>query len=909
MHWEAAWCWLLLPPVGVYLWWLSRRSYAQLRPAARWGSLALRGLLVLLLIGAATRPTWLRPSDRRHVIFMLDVSRSISQENLDAALADIDRLARAATGARPAARVSVLAFGQRPTLLIRAQDTWTAWPDELRERLRYQATLPDLYAARTKLISTATPDDPQALAKIEARIAGIERFRDGVAGQHTDAESALRLALNCGDGGENRTLYLFTDGNFNQGEWQRACATVAPAGTRAHIVALDKPLPPEVAAADLTLPPSVRVNQAFSADLRVASTVATKAELRTYKDGFAEPPREVELRSGANVFRLPGLFFRDKGFHTIEVALRPAVDTRLENNTIRALVVVPGEARVLYVDGHEREMPYLKNALELEGMLVEARPANGVPQTLSELLSFDAFILSNVPADRLTLAQMQMIRTYVQDFGGGFLMLGGDESFGLGGYYNTPIEEILPVRMPIQKDLTRPSLALMLVIDKSGSMAGVKIQLAKRAALATAEAINPRDLIGLIGFDSADRVLLELTPAADRATVASHVSSLDAGGGTFLYPALEDAHQRLSESNARRKHVIVLSDGQTQGYGYEEYVSGMAADGITVSAVGIGDGADMRLLDGMASAGGGRAYFTNDFYSIPQIFTREALRASNSMLVERLVQPVPQAHDPTLNEIDAQELPLLTGYVATTAKPAGELILAADNGDPLLAKWRYGLGWTAAFTSEPKPRWAEDWIEWPDFAKFWSQLVRSLTANDLTQKLAIECGHRPDGAGVTLTADVRDTTGRFHDEMPELTAIGADGRPRTLPVVHRGAGLFEARVPEVTYGKDQQFVWRFPTRNESGSPDPTRTDPANAKEQLASYGFAYSFSPEFATLGPDADRLEQLAARMGGQVARVGESTLAFSAGQARTWRPLAPYLLIAALLLLPLDILVRRLG
>ncbi len=903
MHWEAAWCWLLLPPLGLYLWWLSRRSYAQLRPAARWGSLALRSVLVLLLIAAASRPTWLKQSDRQHVIFMLDASRSISGENLDAALADIDRLARAATSGRPAARISVLAFGQRPTLLVRAQNTWTGWPDELRERLRYQATLPELYAARTKLISTGAADDPQALAKLETRIAAVERFRDDLAGQHTDAESALRLALNCGDAGENRTLYLFTDGNFNTGDWQRASANVPM-----HVVALDKPLPPEVAAADLALPPSVRVNQAFSADLRVASTVTTTAELRTYKDGFAEPAREVELRPGANVFRLPGLFFRDKGFHTIEVALRPAADTRLENNTIRALVVVPGEARVLYVDGHENEMPYLKNALELEGMLVEARPANGVPQNLSELLSFDAFILSNVPADRLTLAQMQMIRTYVQDFGGGFLMLGGDESFGLGGYYNTPIEEILPVRMPIQKDLTRPSLALMLVIDKSGSMTGVKIQLAKRAALATAEAINPRDLIGLIGFDSADRVLLELTPAADRATVASHVSSLDAGGGTFLYPALEDAHQRLSESNARRKHVIILSDGQTQGYGYEDYVSGMAADGITVSAVGIGEGADMRLLDAIASAGGGRAYFTNDFYSIPQIFTREALRASNSMLVERLVQPVPQAHDPTLNEIDAQELPLLTGYVATTAKPAGNLILAADNGDPLLAKWRYGLGWTAAFTSEPKPRWAEDWIEWPDFAKFWSQLVRSLTANDLTQKLAIECGHRPDGAGVTLTADVRDTTGHFHDETPELTAVGADGRPRTLPVVHRGAGLFDATVPEVTYGKDQQFVWRFPTQND-GPQAASQSDPANGKEQLASYGFAYSFSPEFATLGPDAAALEQLSARTGGELTRVGEPGLALAAGQARTWQPLAPWLLIAALALLPLDILVRRLG
>ena len=152
----------------------------------------------------------------------------------------------------------------------------------------------------------------------------------------------------------------------------------------------------------------------------------------------------------------------------------------------------------------------------------------------------------------------------------------------------------------------------------------------------------------MIGFDGESRVILELTSAADRATITNHISALDAGGGTFLYPTLEDAHGRLLNSNARRKHVIVLSDGQTQGFGYDEIVQAMAADGITLSAVGIGDGADMNLMETIALAGGGRAYFTNDLDSIPQIFTREALRASKSMLVERLVQPIAIGDDVAL---------------------------------------------------------------------------------------------------------------------------------------------------------------------------------------------------------------------------------------------------------------------
>ncbi len=896
MSFEVAWYWLLLPPLLFYVWWLSRRSYAQLHPTARWVSLALRTLVLLLLIAGVTRPTYLSRSNRHHLVFVLDVSQSITTENLDAALDDIDRLARQAGQGGGDGHISVVAFGRQASLLVRAQDRWDGWLPEVREQVRYRASLPELYQQRTALVSANTSESADEFQDIEARIVEIERFRDHVAGDQTDVERAMRLALNCGSTHEHRDVYVFTDGNFNQGRWQRAFSAAADTDATVHTVALDQPLPPEVAAVDLALPRTVRVNQGFSAEVRIASTVRTRAELRVFCDGYAVDRRTVELTPGENDFKIPGLYVRAKGFHVVEVVVRPEQDTQLRNNTIRSLVVVPGEARILYVDGDEDQIPYLKSALELEGMLVEGRPATGVPQNLSELLSFDAFILSNVPADRLSRRQMQMIRTYVRDFGGGFLMLGGDESFGLGGYYHTPIEEILPVRMPIQKDLIRPALGIMLVIDKSGSMQGVKIQLAKRAAIATAEAINPRDQIGVIGFDGESRVILELTSAADRPTITNHISALDAGGGTFLYPALEDAYDRLLNSNARRKHVIVLSDGQTQGFGYEEIVQAMAADGITLSAVGIGDGADMNLMEDIAMAGGGRAYFTNDFYSIPQIFTREALRASKSMLVERLVQPIAVGDDVALAEIDTDELPLLTGYVATTPKAAANVILVSDSGDPLLANWRYGLGRTVAFMSETKPRWAEDWLEWPDFAKFWSQLVRSVTGENLARALAVECSHSLEGADVTLTADVRDSGGNFVTDVAlELSALDSNGRTRQIPVVQQGPGLFEARVPKITYGQDQQFSWRFSDGNEG--------------QQTTSYGFVYSFSPEFRTLGVARDMLAQVHARAGGEHMTVGQSSLITGEAAGSYWIQLWPYLIVAALLIVPFDILCRRLG
>lgn len=900
MRMEAPWLWLLLPALLVWVWWLGRKGYAQLRPFARTTSIALRAALVTFLVAALSRPAFVHESSRQHVLFLLDASRSVNEENLNAAATEIDRLAREAVGAGH--RVSLIAFGRDARTFVSGASEWNGFAEATREAIGHQTSLPKLIAERTQLLSNNAPQaDRDAL---EARIAEVERFRTAVIGETTDLENVLRLARNSGDVGEGRTIYLFTDANFNRSQhagelgndWRSALVdTGADAALR--IVPMDRPLPPEVAAADLSAPSSVRVNQGFTGDLRIASTVETSATLVVYKDGFATAEIKTTLKPGENLVQVPGLYFREKGFHQIEVAVRAEKDTQVENNIAKALVIVPGEVRVLYVDADEAQQSYLKSALELEGMQVEARPASGVPDSLNDLLGFDVFILANVPADRLSMRQMQNIRTHVQDFGGGFIMLGGENSFGLGGYFNTPVEEVLPVKMPIQKDMMRPSLGLMLVIDKSGSMEGAKIQLAKRAAIATAEAINPRDQIGVVGFDGESQVILELTPAGDSGTISSAIATLDAGGGTFLYPGLDDAHQRLVSSNARKKHIIILSDGQTQGSGYEEMAQMLAADGITVSAVGIGEGADMQLLEGIANNGGGRAYFTNDFQSIPQIFTREALRASKSMLVERLVTVIAAEEDESLEELDAEELPPLNGYVATTPRETAKTILISDAGDPILAKWRCGLGRTAAFTSDTKPRWAEEWIRWPDFAKFWTQLVRSVAGGEVGEDVAIDVRHVPEGDGVRVIADVRDAKGNFVSERALAMSVADPARgARPLEVRRDGPGLFSALVPEIAWGKSQQLAL-----NLAGT--------AGGESLTVPFGYVYSFSPEFRTLGVNEPVLREMEESKLATVVRDPAAALAVGDGSSISMTELWPLLLILSILLAPIDIFVRRVG
>ncbi|HYE62954.1 MAG TPA: VWA domain-containing protein [Phycisphaerales bacterium] len=896
MRMEAGWVWFALPLLLLWVLWFWRKSYAQLDAGYRTASVLLRVCIAALLIAALARPIFERTTGTQHLLYLLDVSRSVSKDNLEAALADIDRLAKEASG--KGHRASVVLFGERPRILVDRQKDWSGWTDAHKDLVAHESQLTALNTQLAKLVTDNAPE--QDRAALQQRVAAIESFRKEVVGEQTDARAALRLAMNSGEVGEGRAVYLFTDANFNRGDWQETYRAALDAGCQLHTVALDKPMPAEVAAAELTLPSGLRINQGFTAELRVASTVATPARLVVYRDGFAIAEESRQLKPGENTIALPGLYFREKGFHTIDVAVRAEQDTRVENNRVRAVAVVPGEMRVLYVDSDEAQQSYLSSALGLEGVQVETRPASGVPSTLDDLLGFDAFILSNVPADRLTQRQMQMVRTYVQDFGGGFVMLGGDQSFGLGGYFNTPIEEVLPVRMPIQKDLNRPSLAIVLVIDKSGSMEGVKIQLAKRAAVATAEAINPRDQIGVVGFDSEAEILLELTSAGDRATINDRISSLEAGGGTFLYPGMEDAHTMLQQSSARKKHVIILSDGQTQGFGYPDIAQLMASDGITISTVGIGEGADQKLLEQIAGAGGGRAYFTNDFYSIPQIFTREALRASNSMLVERLVVVSQMTDDESLEEIDVDELPPLGGYVATSAREAAKTILISDAGDPILAKWRYGLGRSAAFTSDTKPRWAEDWIRWPEFAKLWAQIVRSVAGRDVMKDIEVEVAHEERDDAIRLTADLRDPAGNFvTDRVLELMSYDPQAGAKAVEVKREAPGLFSAVVPRGEYGRSHQFAWRLP--DVAANPD--------GESATVPFGYVQSFSPEFRTLGVSTETLDQITARSLGDVARVGQVALKLpekkSTEQLRLW----PWLLMGALCLVPFDILVRRIG
>ena len=417
-----------------------------------------------------------------------------------------------------------------------------------------------------------------------------------------------------------------------------------------------------------------------------------QGRVEVYRGDIKVADQAVKLKKGENRIVLKQTI-DSGGLTPITARLKGYHDTLLDNNSDFGLVSAAGKPRVLLLESDPDQAKHLTWALEEQNMQVDVRPPRGAPENLAELQNYDLLILSNVPATALTMRQMEVARTYVQDLGGGLLMLGGDQSFGLGGYYKTSLEEILPVRSDFEKEKEKPSLAMMLVIDKSGSMGGEKIEMAKEAARAAVELLGPSDKVGVLAFEGENFWVSEMHPCTDKGFVLDRIAGLEAGGGTVMAPAMEEAHETLRSTVAKLKHMIILTDGISSPGDFEGIAQAMAADRITCSTVAMGGDADQPLLEEIARLGNGRFVRRPTTpprcrRSSPRRPSPPASRQSTSSRFRRRSSAPTQV----LAEIRLDEAPFLLGYVVTRAKPTAEVILATESGDPLLAWWRYGLG-------------------------------------------------------------------------------------------------------------------------------------------------------------------------------------------------------------------------
>jgi Ca-activated chloride channel homolog len=552
--------------------------------------------------------------------------------------------------------------------------------------------------------------------------------------------------------------------------------------------------------------------------------------------------------------------------------------------------------------------------LTVQGLSPELRRWTELPHALSELLQYDTVILDNAPGLGVSLAKMEAIEKYIRDSGGGLIMLGGDRSFGPGGYYRTPMERALPVNMDVPAKMTIPSLALVIVIDKSDSMGGyigdasrggrpaqgtTKLELAKMASFSAITLLNPFDQVGLVAFNTDTEWVIPLTEAGDRERIGAKLSGLNHSGGTDVYKGMVEGFHALSQVKAIKKHLILLSDGLTPKADFEGLVRQMAQQRITVSTVALGEDADKWLMSQVADWGHGRYYFANDAESVPRIFTSETILVARTLVEEHTFVPSVRQDHEVLRGIELQDLPPLRGYVLAYPKPAAEVLLVSDKADPVLAVWRYGLGRTAAFTSDLRGRWGKAWVQWEDFGKFASQLVRWTQRKTLRQNMWMDVALRD--AKSEITVDLYDNQDEFINNATLAGTVTISGKASTpLALEQTAPGRYKGNF--AVNGMGEYFVTVSGTDGRGETIEPRTT------------AFAIPYSAEYMPRPQNLQLLRKLADLTGGGLLHVtdGTETLAelfqVSGDGHRPPHSLWYALILAALVLYFFDIVARKL-
>lgn len=722
---------------------------------------------------------------------------------------------------------------------------------------------------------------------------------------NTDLAEAIRLGLALFPPDTAKRMVILSDGIETVGDAESAARLAEATSVQIDYVPLTRVnKQEEILVSNVVVPPHVNEEEIFDLTVTVESEYDTNAELRVLAGGEIIHQEDISLRAGENSFVIGPLSWPGTGFVDFRVQIEPqGVDNFYQNNELSAFTEVRGRPSVLLVAQDEREIEFLQPALEENGLVVNVVKPRDLPSGLPLLSAYNSIVLVNTPATMLTPSQMELLQVYVRDLGGGLVAVGGPNSYGVGGYFQTPLEETLPVEMRIRNQERIPTLTMLFVIDRSGSMEiasnpqGVtNLELAKEAIIRSFNLLNDYDRTGVVSFDTQAYFVLEIQEVGDasnRAAMETTVASLRPGGGTDIFGALGAANDILPSDPSVLKHIILLTDGGANPAGTMELANSLyTKHDITLSVVAVGQGY-APWLQSLSQAGRGNFHEAIDVTSIPSIFTQETILATRSYIFEETFVPDLTSRSPIMDGITG--LPSLEGYVATTDKDTATVVLRGPEEDPILAQWQYGLGRSVAFTSDASARWGVNWVTWEQYSRFWGQTVRWTITEGATNNLEVRIEHR--GEQAYLVVDARDDDGELLNGLNLKTSVVTptlESQELTVPQVAPGKY-------ELAFTPEQEGAY-FMRVVGSG------TDGVQNFSVAQTAGWVLSYSAEYRLADTDNRFLGRIAGITGGgslagNPAGVFVHDLTYQKVYSSVWS----YLLTLAAFLLLLDIAVRR--
>lgn len=850
---QPTWLWGLLLVVPAI--WLGRKSMSGLGPWRQRFAIAMRVVVLVLLVMLLAMPLYVRKFNHLSVMTIIDRSQSIPEDHAGAVIGYLQQV----VGEMPKEdRLGIVEVGE--TALIQS--------------------LPN--------ISPMPSDQGPAFV-----------------GDRTDLEAGVRIALAVFPDDTAKRVLLISDGNENAGNL-REVAEIA----KANDVAIDV-LPitynhdKEVMLERLITPHNARVGQTVAIRVVLRSSHATSGKLLLEAN-----ERAIDLDSNSEEMALPVTLELGLNVTTVFVPVsgggvhryranfipdREESDTLSSNNTGAAVTFVASRGNVLVVDADQVSATDILKVLADAKIATEYRLADDFPTDLLTLMSYDAVVLVNTPNSSFAYAQQEMIARYVQDMGGGLVMVGGPDSFGAGGWIGSPVEESLPVSLDPPQRQQMPKGALAMIMHSTempkGNFWGIQV------AVAAAKSLSRLDLVGVIAYDwqqGGCAWVYPLSPAGNKAGVIAAIKKMQMGDMPDFQSGLNLAYNDLRMSNAGQKHVIIISDGDPAAPPLAQ-LNKMKAAKITVSTVAIGSHSMPNTMRGIAHVTGGRFYNVSNPSKLPQIFVKEAQTVRRALISEETF--VPRIVAPLSELTKGLELnpPPLDGYVlAVEKRELVETVMVGPQGDPILTSRQYGLGKTVAFTSGASSRWAGQWLNWPRFAQFWEQILRWSMRSDEAPNMQVIT----EVEGSTATVHV-EATGEGDDFANFLDISGSVVNPdlssERINMEQVGPGRYRAQFPAQQHGT---YIVNLQYRD-------------GEKMGLLRGAVSVPFAPEFRDLKSNPATLAEAAQITGGRVLsnKLDNDELFSHAGlifpDAR--KPLWKQLALLWLVLFLMDVAVRR--
>lgn len=772
----SPWYLLILLTLPV-LWYFSYRSLAGLGNFRRIAAIVFRSIIVLMVVVALAEIQIVRKSDTLTVTYLLDQSASIPAAWRTRIIEYYNSSVEKFRGEFPRDKAGAIVFGKTAEVEIPPFDETVPMPSVLESRL-----------------------DPQ----------------------HTNLESALRLAQATFPHDSAKRIVIVTDGNENIGDALTQARSAAEDGVSIDVVPIRSVSAGDVAVEKVTIPTDVRKGQPFDVRVVVNNSVPSQdgdtgqvsGKIRVlrrtgrFEELLAES--EVALEPGKRVFDIREEITQPE-FYTYEAQFvpdDPSEDSRSQNNRASAFTHVRGSGQVLLIEDHENtgEFDFLVERLRSENIEVDVRPSGPTEpfSGLPELQSFDTVILANVPREQFSDAQLKSLVMNTKELGAGLIMAGGPNSFGAGGWANTEIEEAMPVEFQIKNATVVPVGALVMMMHASEMAQGNYWQkVVGREAL---KALGTQDYAGLVHWEITEKWLWGgsqglIRVGRNKNTMLARIDRMVPGD----MPAFEGAMTMANDAflrctDAAVKHMIIISDGDpTQPS--TGIMNALVNQGVKISTVAIGSHgpAESALLQRIATRTGGKYYAVRNPRLLPKIYQREARRVARPLIHESERGFAPYiTFDHEMIKGIGDSIPPITGYVLTTRKdhPTVEVALVSpepakdDRYNTILAGWQYGVGKSVAFTTDAGKRWATDWTAWENYNKLFSQIVRwSMRPVGDQGKFTVSTDLKDGKVRVVVTAlDKEDQFLNFLDIGSNV--VGPDMEPRSLQMRQVAPGRY-----------------------------------------------------------------------------------------------------------------------